>query len=319
MRGYKVFNPDWTCRGYQFEVGKTFTEDVKPECVNSGFHFCFKITDCFKWYDFDPNNKVAEVEALGDIDTSNNDSMCSTNKIHIIRELTWHEVLDLANSGKACTGLRNSGYNNSGNGNTGNRNSGNHNSNNYNSGNCNHGDKNSGDCNCGSRNSGHFNRGSYNSGSGNRGDKNSGDDNKGNYNSGNYNKGDYNSGDWNKTYFSNGCFNTELPNIFLFNKLSNWTYYDWFNSNARDILRGCPSNITAWVWNFDMTDEERQQHPEYSATGGFLRDIDEEIERQAWWDGLIEEDKDIIMSLPNFDKDIFKEITGIDVDMEELW
>ena len=28
MKGYKVFKPDWTCRGYQFEVGKTFTEDA---------------------------------------------------------------------------------------------------------------------------------------------------------------------------------------------------------------------------------------------------------------------------------------------------
>jgi hypothetical protein len=32
MKGYKVFDPDWTCRGFQFEVGKTFEEDVKPEC-----------------------------------------------------------------------------------------------------------------------------------------------------------------------------------------------------------------------------------------------------------------------------------------------
>lgn len=319
MKGYKVFNPDWTCRGFQFEVGKIFTEDVTPVCCDRGFHFCAKITDCFKWYDFDPKNKVAEVEAFGDIDTSNNDSMCSTNKIHIIRELTWHEVLDLANSGKACTGLRNNGDKNSGNGNTGNRNSGNHNSNNCNSGNCNNGDKNSGDCNSGNRNSGHYNRGNCNSGNHNRGDDNSGDDNKGHYNSGNYNRGDYNSGDWNKTCFSNGCFNTELPNIFLFNKPSGWTYQDWLNSDARHILMGCPAHITAWVWNFDMTDEERQQHPEYSATGGFLRDIEEEIERQEWWDGLTKERKNIVMSLPNFDKNIFKEITGIDVDMEELW
>ncbi len=312
MKGYKVFNPDWTYRGYQFEVGKTFTEDVTPVCCDGGFHFCTKVADCFKWYDFDPNNKVAEVEALGDIDTSNNDSMCSTNKIHIIRELTWHEVLDLANSGKACTGLRNIGYKNSGNGNTGNRNSGNHNSNNCNSGNCNSGDKNSGHCNSGNRNSGHYNRGNCNSGNGNRGDDNSGDDNKGHYNSGNYNRGDYNSGDWNKTCFSNGCFNTELPNIFLFNKPSGWTYQDWLNSDARYILMGCPSNITAWVWNFDMTDEERQQHPEYSATGGFLKNV--EGERQEWWDSLTKEKKDSVMSLPNFDKNIFKEITGITVE-----
>ena len=28
VKGYKVFNPDWTCRGFQYEVGKIFEEDV---------------------------------------------------------------------------------------------------------------------------------------------------------------------------------------------------------------------------------------------------------------------------------------------------
>ena len=206
MKGYKVFNPDWTCRGYQFEVGKTFTEDVTPVCCNSGFHFCTKISDCFNYYTFNSDNKVAEVEALGEIDTNNDDSKCSTNKIHIIREITWHEVLDLVNLGKACTGFRNSG----------NRNSGDCNSGNYNSG-----DDNSGDCN-----SGNYNSGDWNSGNRNSGDCNSGNYNSGDWNSGDCNSGNYNSGDWNKTCFSNGCFNTELPKIFLFNKPSDWTYQD---------------------------------------------------------------------------------------------
>ena len=129
MKGYKVFNPDWTCKGFQFEVGQTFTEEVTPVCCASGFHFCTKAADCFKYYDFNPDNKVAEVEALGDIDTNDDDSKCSTNKIHIIREITWQEVLDLVNLGKACTGLCNSGNRNSGN-----RNSGHYNSGDYNSG-----------------------------------------------------------------------------------------------------------------------------------------------------------------------------------------
>ena len=85
MKGYKVFSPDWTCNGFQFKVGKTFTEDATPVCCDRGFHFCTKVADCFKYYSFNPNNKVAEVEALGDIDTNNDDSKCSTNKIHIIR------------------------------------------------------------------------------------------------------------------------------------------------------------------------------------------------------------------------------------------
>ena len=299
MKGFKVFNSDWTCRGFQFEVGKTFTEDVTPVCCDRGFHFCTKAADCFKYYDFNPDNKVAEVEALGDIDTNNDDSKCSTNKIHIIREITWQEVLDLVNLGKACTGLCNSGNCNSGNRNSGNCNSGDCNSGNRNSGNCNSGDCNSGDCNSGDWNSGNCN---------------SGDCNSGDCNSGDWNSGNRNSGDWNKTCFSNGCFNTESPKIFLFNKLSDWTYQDWLNSDARYILMDCPSNVLAWVWDDDMTDEEKEQHPEYSVTGGFLKHIEKETGRQMWWDGLSDRQKDIVMQLPNFDKDIFKEITGITVE-----
>ena len=264
MKGYKVFNSDWTCRGFQFEVGKIFEEDVTPVCCDRGFHFCTKAVDCFKYYNFNPNNKVAEVEALGDIDTQDDDSKCCTNKIHIIREISWQEVLDLVNMGKACTGLCNSGNRNSGDWNSGNRNSGN---------------QNSGDCN-----------------------------------SGDWNSGDCNSGDWNKTYFSNGCFNTESTKIFLFNKLSDWTYQDWLNSDARYILMDCPSNVLFWIWKDDMTDEEKAAHPEYSVTGGFLNHIEKETGRQMWWDGLSDIKKNIVMHLPNFDKDIFKEITGIDVE-----
>ncbi len=284
MKGFKVFNSDWTCRGFQFEVGKTFTEDVTPVCCDRGFHFCTKAADCFKYYDFNPDNKVAEVEALGDIDTNNDDSKCSTNKIHIIREITWQEVLDLVNLGKACTGLCNSGNRNSGN-------------------------RNSGDCNSGNWNSGNRNSGNRNSGDWNSGNRNSGD-----WNSGDWNSGDWNSGDWNKTCFSNGCFNTESPKIFLFNKPSDWTYQDWLNSDARYILMDCPSNVLFWIWEDDMTDEEKEQHPEYSVTGGFLKHIEKETGRQMWWDGLSDRKKDIVMQLPNFDKDIFKEITGITVE-----
>ena len=302
MKGYKVFNPDWTCRGFQFEVGKIFTEDAKPVCCDSGFHFCIKVADCFSYYSFNPDNKVAEVEAFGDIDINNDGSKCSTNKIHIIREITWQEVLDLVNSGKDCTGLHNSGNRNSGN-----RNSGSFNSGNRNSGDFNSGDWNSGDCNSGNCNSGNCNMGDYNSGNLNRGDKNSG----------NRNSGSFNTGDWNNTNFSNGCFNTELPKIFMFNKPSGWTYQDWFKSKARFILSGCPSNALSWIQDFRMTDEEKATHFEYSTTGGFLKYVEAEAEKQTWWNSLSEEGKHIVMSLPNFDKDIFKETTGIDVEGDE--
>ena len=294
MKGYKVFNSDWTCRGFQFEVGKVFEEDVTPVCCDKGFHFCTKASDCFSYYDFDPNNKVAEVEVLGEIDSNDKDSKCCTNKIKIVREINWQEVLELVNLGKACTGLCNSGDCNSGN---------------RNSGDCNSGNRNSGN-----RNSGDWNSGNCNSGNCNSGDWNSGDWNSGDWNSGNRNSGNRNSGDWNKTCFSNGCFNTESPKIYLFNKPSNWNYSDWLNSDARYILMNCPSNVLSWIWEDDMTDEEKEQHPEYLATGGFLKHIEEETGRQMWWDGLSDVQKDSVMQLPNFDKDIFKEITGISIE-----
>jgi hypothetical protein len=304
MKGYKVFNSDWTCRGFQYEVGQVYEMDEKPICCDRGFHFCEKASDCFRYYSFDPDNKVAEVEALGDIDTNNDGNKCSTNKIHIIREITWQEVLNLVNLGKGCTGFCNSGDWNSGDCNNGDWNSGNCNSGNWNSGNCNSGNRNSGDCNSGNHNSGNWNSGDCNSGNCNSGDWNSGDCNSGNCNS----------GDWNKSSFNNGCFNTVEPTIMMFNKPSEITYQNWVNSDARCLLNQIPKNVVEWICSDDMTDEEKAAHPEHETTGGYLKVLDEHECSQIWWDGLDNSQKEIIKSMPNFNESIFEEITGIKVD-----
>ena len=303
MEGYKVFEPDWTCRGFQYEVGKTFEEDVTPSCCNRGFHFCKELKDCFNYYSFNPDNKVAKVIALGEIDEESDDSKCCTNKIQIVEEISWEDVLRMVNLGKGNAGLCNSG-----NWNSGNRNSGDCNSGNRNSGNRNSGNRNSGNCN-----SGNWNSGNWNSGNRNSGDWNSGDCNSGNRNSGDWNSGNRNSGDWNKTNFSNGCFNTEEPKIFLFNKPSDWTYRDWLNSDARYLLNQIPRNVVDWIWSDDMTDEEKEQHPEYEVVGGYLKILDESECGQLWWDSLSERYKNIIKAMPNFDKEIFEDVTGIKI------
>ena len=313
MKGYKVFNKDWTCRNFKYEVGKTYEMDTTEiKLCDRGFHFCEKASDCFQYYSFNPQNKVAEVEALGAILTDGK-TFC-TNKIHIIREITWQEVLDLVNLGKGCTGLRNSGDRNSGDRNCGDRNSGDWNSGNYNSGLCNSGDRNSGDCNSGNYNSGDWNSGNWNSGNWNSGNWNSGNCNSGNYNSGNWNSGDYNSGDWNKSSFNNGCFNTIEPTIMMFNKPSNITYRDWVNSDARYLLNQIPKDVVEWIWSDDMTDEEKTAHPEHETTGGYLKVLDESECCQIWWNGLTNDDKNIIKSIPNFDPKKFFKITGIRVE-----
>ena len=40
IKGFKVFNPDWTCRGFKYEVGKTFVHNGNIEMCGSGFNFC---------------------------------------------------------------------------------------------------------------------------------------------------------------------------------------------------------------------------------------------------------------------------------------
>ena len=52
MKGYKGFEKDMTCRGFQYEAGKTYTTD-RAELCHSGFHFCEQLADCFDYYDKD--------------------------------------------------------------------------------------------------------------------------------------------------------------------------------------------------------------------------------------------------------------------------
>ena len=155
VKGYKVFNPDWTCKGKQYTCPGTFEEDVNPSVCNVGMHFCKNAADCFRYYDFDPNNHVAEVIAHGTV--AEGEDKCATNKLEIVREIPWAEVLEIVNTGKACTGRCNSGDCNSGDCNSGDCNSGNWNSGNWNSGNWNSGDCNSGDWNKTSFSNGCFN------------------------------------------------------------------------------------------------------------------------------------------------------------------
>ena len=139
--------------------------------------------------------------------------------------------------------------------------------------------------------------------------------NSGNWDSGSWNSGNCNSGDWNSCNHSSGCFNVKSNKIYFFDKPSNWTYQDWSSSAAKRTMDCAPSNLV-WVEFAQMTDEEKESYPAAKATGGYLRKIpDDELAviRNEWWMRLSPDEKDEILKLPNFDKEIFKEITLIDV------
>lgn len=273
VKGYKVFNSDWTCGGKQYSCPGKFEEDGALLICEHGMHFCKRLADCFNYDDFDIKNHVAEVVAYGKVVSG--DDKCVTDKLGIIREIPWRKVLEMVNVGKACTSVLNTG-----------------------------------DRNTGYRNTGNGNIGNYNTGY----------QNTGNRNTGNYNTGDWNTGDWNTCRRSSGCFNTVEQTLSFFNKPSNWTYRDWVWSDARAILCTMPSKL-AWVDFADMTADEKIVCPDAKTTDGYLKEysVSEQTERvNRWWRSLPNEKQESVMSMPNFDKEIFKQITCIDVDAERI-
>ena len=275
VKGFKVFKPDWTCRDKQYTCPGEFKEDVKPMTYSAGMHFCPDLKDCFEYYQNNPNNHCAEVIALGEVVQDGN--KCATNHLQIIREIPWDEVLKRVNQGKGCTGILNTG-------------------------NCNTGNWNTGDWNTGDRNTGNCNTGNWNTGNWNTG----------NWNTGNCNTGNWNTGDWNSASFSNGVFCTKEPEILIFDKPSGMTFRQWRDSEAYCLLNQIQFMPNVWVWDGEMTDEEKEAHPEYKTTGGFLKVLDTSDCCVRWWENLDEYQRRIIRSIPNFDAAIFKQITGID-------
>ena len=193
----------------------------------------------------------------------------------------------------------------------GNNNSGHENSGSNNSGDFNSGHGNSGDFNSGNDNSGHFNTGSINSGNDNSGNLNSGDTNSGHGNSGHGNIGDFNSGDWNKCNGSGGVFCTEDPTIKIFDKDTNMTLSEFRKSKYNRALRSVKLELTKWI---EYTEEEKKEDDKKRLIGGYLKEYSYKEACANWWDELTEENKEIIKSIPNFDADKFKEITGIKID-----
>ena len=328
IKGFKVFNSDWTCRGFQYKVGETFIHNGNIEMCGAGFHFCRKASDCFNYYNFNSQNKVAEVEALGLVETQEDKSV--TDKIKIIREIEWSELLTIVNDGKNCTGLkntgdRNTGNRNTGNWNTGNRNTGNCNTGNWNTGNwntgdwntgnwntgdCNTGDWNTGNCNTGNWNTGNWNTGDWNTGNWNTGDWNTGDWNTGNWNTGDCNTGDWNTGNWNTTNYSTGFFNSVEQNIFLFNKPTSMSRNEIHSLKGIQILDWNFEN-SWWIYSVNMSDDEKKSNPTYETTGGYLKTVDFKTACKMMWENLSENERQEVMKLPNFDSNIFYEITGI--------
>ena len=121
--------------------------------------------------------------------------------------------------------------------------------------------------------------------------------NSGDRNSGDLNSGNRNSGDWNSCNYSNGVFcNQEDKDIRIFNKPSGMSLEEFWNSEYSKALQSEPLELTYW-------DDKNKK----------LKCRSYKDACAIWWSKLTEKNKKIIQEIPNFDPEIFFDITGIDV------
>lgn len=145
----------------------------------------------------------------------------------------------------------------------------------------------------------------------NSGNRNSGDWNSGNRNSGDRNSGYRNSGYWNSGDWNSGIFNTNEPFMRAFNKETKIKMSDFLNSEDY-IYFDIPLNEL--IYSENMTDQEKKDHPKHETTGGYLKTLEYKDAWKEWWkENKSEEMIAKIKKLPNFDSEIFKSITGIEI------
>jgi hypothetical protein len=121
--------------------------------------------------------------------------------------------------------------------------------------------------------------------------------------------GNRSTGDWSTSNYSTGHSQIDDTGFSAFNKLCNRD--QWAQA---DIPSWLYFNLTEWVDKEDMTDLEKQDHPTYETTGGYLKVYEYQEAWKKSYDNATREEQLKIKSLPNFDAEVFYEISGIKID-----
>ena len=91
---YKGFDKDFKCRGFQYEVGKTYEMDGNIACCNRGFHACESPMEVFDYYDM-LTSRFAEVEQSGKMDKEADSTKTCSSRIKIKAELKLADIINL--------------------------------------------------------------------------------------------------------------------------------------------------------------------------------------------------------------------------------
>ncbi|HHF3790584.1 TPA: DUF7666 domain-containing protein, partial [Haemophilus influenzae] len=92
---YKGFNQDWTCRGYQYEIGKTYEHKGDVKACKSGFHACEYPLDVLSYYS-PAVSKFAVVKMSGETSKDSDDTKIASAKITIETEINLPEMVKKA-------------------------------------------------------------------------------------------------------------------------------------------------------------------------------------------------------------------------------
>ena len=190
---------------------------------------------------------------------------------------------------KTSTGHWSTGNFSTGDYSTGHRSTGNRSTGNRSTGDCSTGDWSTGDCSTGHRSTGDWSTGHRSTG--------------------NRSTGHYSTGDWSISNCSTGHFSTiDYSGFGAFNKPC--TVEEWKEAIKPSFIY---FNLTEWIRKDSMTDQEKEDYPSHKTTGGYLKVYSY---KEAWakaYKKATDKHIELLKALPNFDADVFKEISGIDV------
>ena len=90
---YKGFDKNFQCRGFQYEIGKSYTHEGEIKPCKNGFHACEYPLSVFSYY-APADSRFAEVEASGKIIPSDDKIACE--KLKIKAELSFDALIKAA-------------------------------------------------------------------------------------------------------------------------------------------------------------------------------------------------------------------------------
>jgi len=110
------------------------------------------------------------------------------------------------------------------------------------------------------------------------------------------------------------CYDVKLKEFNFCNKQLTEARYKEVKKIWNDVFTE-KFKITKWVKEEDMTDEEKKANTDFCVNKGYLKLIEWEEAWQERWANA--KGKEKLLELPEFDPEVFKSITGIDIEKEE--